>query len=179
MFEIGNTVSVIDDNIDGIVSAIEGEIIVIETKDGFPMKFHRTKLVKTGSTDFHFKGIASAKAQKENFKKRAKRTVKPKERDEAEMVIDLHIEKLVKSKHGMSNYEILTKQLDTAKYYLELAIKKGMRKIVFVHGVGEGVLKADLYSLFRRYDNIRFYEASYAKFGQGATEIYIYQNVSS
>jgi dsDNA-specific endonuclease/ATPase MutS2 len=69
--------------------------------------------------------------------------------------------------------------LDTAKQQLDFAIRKGIQKIVLVHGVGEGVLKADLYSMLRRYDNIKFYDADNIKYGQGATEIYIFQNISS
>ncbi|NQY05668.1 MAG: DNA mismatch repair protein MutS [Flavobacteriaceae bacterium] len=177
-FKINDTVSAIDEDINGIVISIENDMITIETDEGFPMRFQRQKLVKVARGEFHFNGIQQAMSQKENFKKQHKRSVKPKERDEAVLVIDLHIEKLVKSKHGMSNYEILTKQLDVAKYHVELAIKQRQSKLVLIHGVGDGVLKADLYSMLRRYDRIKFYDASYVKYGQGATEVYIYQNVS-
>ena len=50
---------------------------------------------------------------------------------------------------------------------------------VFIHGVGEGVLKLELEYLFSRYDNVKFYDADYQKYGLGATEVYIYQNVAS
>lgn len=175
-FNVNDTVAVLDDVINGVVTAVDGDTITIETEEGFPLSFHKSKLVKTATGEIHFKGIGNAIAQKEQFKKRPKRTVKPKERDEATIVIDLHIEKLVRSKKGMSNYDILSLQLETAQRQLDFAIRKRIPKIVFIHGVGEGVLKADLYSLFRRYDSIKFYEASYVKYGQGATEVYIYQN---
>lgn len=178
-FELKDKVSVLDDDINGIVISIDNDWITIETDEGFPMKYLARDLVKIRTGEITFDGIQHAKNQKESFKKNPKRKVKPKERNEAILVIDLHIEKLVKSKHGMSNYEILTKQLDVAKYHLELAIRQRQSKLVLIHGVGDGVLKADLYSMLRRYDRINFYEANYAKYGQGATEIYIYQNVSS
>jgi hypothetical protein len=47
---------------------------------------------------------------------------------------------------------------------------------VFIHGVGEGVLKLELEYLFGRYNNVKFYDADYKKYGLGATEVYIYQN---
>lgn len=174
-FQINDKVSVIDDAIDGVVIAVNGNQVTIETADGFPMKFESGKLVKTATEVFHFKGIEHAKNTKEQPKRKQQKRVPSKQRDQADMVIDLHIEKLVKSKKGMSNYDILSLQLDTAQHRLELAIRKGYQKIVFIHGVGEGVLKADLYSLFRRYDRIRFYEASYHEYGQGATEIRMFQ----
>jgi dsDNA-specific endonuclease/ATPase MutS2 len=76
----------------------------------------------------------------------------------------------------MSNYEMLNLQLDTAKRQLEFAIRKRIQKVVFIHGVGEGVLREELYTLFRRYDNLKYYDAEYQKYGHGATEVYIFQN---
>jgi hypothetical protein len=43
--------------------------------------------------------------------------------------------------------------------------------------VGEGVLKVELEYLFGRYNNVKFYDANYQKYGVGATEVYIFQNV--
>ena len=78
----------------------------------------------------------------------------------------------------MSNHDMLTLQLDTAKRKLDFAINKRIQKIVFIHGVGEGDLKMELEYLFGRYDNVKFYDANYQKYGLGATEVYIYQSVS-
>ena len=90
--------------------------------------------------------------------------------------VDLHIHQLTKTVKGMSNYEMLNLQLDTAKRQLEFAITKRIQKVVFIHGVGEGVLREELYTLFRRYENVKYYDADYRKYGLGATEVYIYQN---
>lgn len=70
---------------------------------------------------------------------------------------------------------MLNIQLETAKRKLEFAIKKRISKIVFIHGVGEGVLKSELVRLFKNYP-VKFYDASYKKYGLGATEVYIFQN---
>ncbi|MGO1752210.1 MAG: Smr/MutS family protein, partial [Psychroflexus sp.] len=59
---------------------------------------------------------------------------------------------------------------------IDSAIKHRHKKIVFIHGVGQGVLKAELETLFRRYDRITYYDADYKTYGVGATEIYIYDN---
>ncbi|MNS20666.1 Endonuclease MutS2 [compost metagenome] len=76
----------------------------------------------------------------------------------------------------MSNYDILTLQTETAKRHIEFAIKNRIPKIVFIHGVGEGVLKSELDFLLGRYDEIVFQDADYQKYGLGATEVYIKQN---
>ena len=71
---------------------------------------------------------------------------------------------------------LLSLQLETAKKKIEFAITKRIPKIVFIHGVGEGVLKSELHYLFGRYP-VRFYDASYKKYGLGATEVYVFQNL--
>jgi len=172
-FQINDTVSVLDDAIDGVVIAVNPPEVTIETEDGFPLKLHESKLVKTGTETFTFSGIADAKAGK--VEKKKIHTKGKSHTDEFVLVVDLHIEKLVKSRHGMSNYDILTLQLNTAKHKLDFSIQKRFPKVVLVHGVGDGVLKADIYSMLRRYDNIRFYEADYREYGLGATEIRILQ----
>ena len=113
-------------------------------------------------------------SQKEIPKKKSGK-VKPKERFEPIFEVDLHIHQLTKSTRGMTNHDMLTLQLDTAKRQLEMAIHKRFQKIVFIHGKGEGVLKLELDYLFSRY-NVKFYEANFQKYGSGATEVYIYQN---
>jgi dsDNA-specific endonuclease/ATPase MutS2 len=91
------------------------------------------------------------------------------------MEVDLHIHQLVKSTKGMQNHDILNLQLDTAKKRLEFALSKRIQRIVFIHGVGSGVLKLELEYLLKRYDQLKFYAADFQKYGHGATEVYIFQ----
>lgn len=77
----------------------------------------------------------------------------------------------------MDAYDKLNLQIDTARHKIEWAIENRVPKLVFIHGVGQGVLKEELNYLFRRYDQIKFYDADYQKYGKGATEIYILQNL--
>jgi molybdopterin-biosynthesis enzyme MoeA-like protein len=92
------------------------------------------------------------------------------------MEVDLHINQLVKNPRGMQNHEMLNLQLDTAKRRLEFAFQNRIQRIVFIHGVGEGVLKLELEYLFKRYDGLKYYDANHQKYGQGATEVYIFQS---
>ena len=101
-----------------------------------------------------------------------------KEKNEVILEVDLHINQLIKNTKGMDNFDMLTLQLNTAKSKIEYAISKRISKIIFIHGVGEGVLKNELHYLFGRYP-VRFYDASYKKYGLGATEVYVYQNQKS
>lgn len=174
----GDKVSVLDDAIDGIVIEVKGSEVTIETVDGFNLTFNSNELIKIGESpmDFRFNKnqvISEKEVAKPNYINKEKKNKKEIPVPE----FDLHIEKLVKNHKSMNNYDILTKQMDTAKYHIEFAIKNRIPKIVFIHGVGEGVLKSDLDFLLGRYDNISFQDANYQKYGQGATEVYFRQNV--
>ncbi|MFI0429444.1 Smr/MutS family protein [Mariniflexile sp. HMF6888] len=185
IFEVGDKVLVIDEAMSGIVKKIVGNTISIETDDGFLLDFESNELVKRTSKVnikkdlFSHANAATALKEKEQFAKRKQARVRAKDRFEPTMEVDLHINQLVKSSKGMSNHDMLTLQLETARRQLDFAISKRIQKIVFIHGVGEGVLKIELEYLFAKYDNVKFYDANYQKYGLGATEVYIYQNVST
>ena len=89
----------------------------------------------------------------------------------------MHIHQLTDSTKGMTNFAMLNLQLETARGQLEFAIRERMPKMVFIHGVGEGVLKQELHTVLRRYNNVTFYDADYKEYGLGATEVKIFQNV--
>jgi len=177
LFQIGDNVEVLDEKLSGKVIAMSGSEITIESEDGFMMKYAPNELVNVSSssvinvTNYE---VAQIKAEKENTNRKNKLIVKPKERNAPKMEVDLHINQLVKSPKGMSNHEILNLQMETAKRQLEFAMRKRIQKVVFIHGVGEGILKEELKFLFGRYENLKYYDADYQKYGIGATEVYIY-----
>ena len=179
LFNEGDRVEVLDEVLRGVVVAVSNTEITIESDDGFMMKFGPNELVKiSGDTSIKVTNleVAQIMSEKEVPKRRRPPTQRPKERNAPAMEVDLHINQLVKSSKGMSNYDMLNLQLETAKRQLEFAIQKRIQKVVFIHGVGEGILKEELDFLFGRYDNLKYYDADYQKYGLGATEVYIYMN---
>jgi len=179
-FKVGDEVEVLDETISGKIVRVENNTAIISTTEGFELEFLVKELVlkQRGSLEsniFSKTTLNEAVSQKETKKIKVQK-VKPKERFQPTMVVDLHIHQLINSTKGMSNHDMLTLQLNTAKRQLEFAMRKRIQKIVFIHGVGEGVLKLELEYLFKHYDNVKFYDANYQKYGLGATEVYIYQN---
>jgi preprotein translocase subunit YajC len=181
MFNKGDKVSVLDEAINGVVVSTKDREVTIETDDGFMMTFFVNEILKiqvTSNLMDSIKRINKDEIEKEKAIPKPRSFVKERKdkNERAAPEFDLHIEKLVLNKQGMSNYDILTLQSETAKRHIEFAIKNRIPKIVFIHGVGEGVLKAELDFLLGRYDNIDFREGNYQKYGQGATEVFIKQN---
>ena len=97
-----------------------------------------------------------------------------KEKTAPIMEIDLHIQQLLDSTAGMSNTDILTVQLDKFRQTMKENINKKGRKIVFIHGRGEGVLRnAILSELKLKYKNFPVQDASFKEYGFGATMVTI------
>lgn len=180
-FEVNDTVEVLDDALKGRVVKVMGETVSIETTEGFALDFHQSELIKVDDEQNNLIARTNVPTseilkEKQSSKKRTPVRARSKDRNVPPMEVDLHIEKLVNSYKGMSNFDILNLQMDTARRQIEFATRKRIQKIVFIHGVGEGVLKAELDYLLGRYDNLKFYDADYQKYGVGATEVYFFQN---
>lgn len=181
IFVIGDKVSVLDDAFDGVVVSVENRNITIKTTDGFTMTYLVNELIKINNVNeltrvFSSESLTDVLRDKAEVKKRSFVKEKKSKKEDFVLEVDLHIDKLVKSHGRLSNYEMLNIQMDNAKGQLEFAIKKRMPKLVFIHGVGEGVLKSELEFMLSRYDGISFKEADFRKYGVGATEVYIKQN---
>ena len=176
--EIGNKVAVLDDVLKGKIININGDEVSVETTDGMIFKFSSSELVKVDIEQHElskYSDINNSLLKEKISQTPAKKSLFKKEKKEVILEVDLHINKLVKSTRNMDNYDILNIQLDTAKNKVEFAISKRISKIVFIHGVGEGVLKSELQRLLNKYP-IKYYDASYKKYGLGATEVYVFQN---
>ena len=177
----GDYVDVLDEDLSGEIISVRNGWVTIQTDDGFELEFETSQLIKTQSskllktTVFNDDSLQKISAD-QNPKKKKSVGVKRKERMQPAMEVDLHIHKLLPTTRGMQKHDILNYQLDTVKRQLAFAMSKKIQRIVFIHGVGEGVLKLELEYLFRQYDNLKYYDADYQKYGIGATEVYIYQN---
>lgn len=180
-FEKGEKVSVLDDAFIGTVVKLNGEEVIIETEDGFELSYHTSELIRVEESSDIAKASSIAAIEESKQTKVVKNhhkinTEKKSKKEEYAVEIDLHIEKLVKSTKGMSKYDMLNLQVDTARMQIEYAIEKKIPKLVFIHGEGEGVLKTELEFLLGRYRELYFVEGNYRKYGLGATEVYIKQN---
>ncbi|GAB3333752.1 DUF2027 domain-containing protein [Hymenobacter humi] len=84
---------------------------------------------------------------------------------------DLHLEALrPDNKEELSNTAILRLQLDAFEDALSRALASNMHEIVFIHGMGNGVLRKEIHRQLSRNKDIKFFEdARKEKFGFGAT----------
>lgn len=178
VFNVGDWVEVLDDAFFGKITRITSNEIFIETEDGFELGYQPHELILKSNTDelnrASSKGmIEEIKAQEIAADNKKRKSVFKNQKDPFVLKVDLHIEKLVRNPKQLSNFEILNIQMENARGQLEFAIENKMKQLVFIHGMGDGVLKAEIESLLGRYSGIYYQEADYATYGLGATEVYL------
>ncbi|MGM0496969.1 MAG: DUF2027 domain-containing protein [Bacteroidota bacterium] len=100
---------------------------------------------------------------------------KPKSTNSDIEEVDLHIEELVEKPNELSNSEIIEIQLARFQTTLEGALNdKHTKRIVFIHGVGNGRLRYELRkSLERNYPKLNYQDASFKEYGYGATLVFL------
>ena len=125
--------------------------------------------------------VLDAKALKKEMMQKVKADLrpvshapKPKDDKDAPVVVDLHINALLDSTAGMTPSDILNYQLEKVRNTIfEYKTQKG-KKIVFIHGKGEGVLRqAVIHELRYRFKNMPYQDASFQEYGYGATQVTI------
>ncbi|MEI7897540.1 MAG: DUF2027 domain-containing protein [bacterium] len=93
-----------------------------------------------------------------------------------EAVVDLHIHELVDDPSNLEKSEILEFQKNYFLKCLDSAVAGHFLKVVFIHGVGNGILRTNLIELLKKQEGIEFFDAPMAKYGVGALEIRIPHN---
>lgn len=90
-----------------------------------------------------------------------------------EAEVDLHIEALTDHPERLSDIEKHELQKRFFRTCLNHALLNGFKKVVFIHGVGRGVLKTEIHNELDMYDNVQYVDAPMSLYGAGATEVYI------
>lgn len=88
--------------------------------------------------------------------------------------IDLHIQELIEDHSDLSNKEILDIQISRFITALDVGIISGTKRMVFIHGIGNGRLKLEVVkTLNQKYPKLRYQDASFKEYGYGATMVII------
>lgn len=88
--------------------------------------------------------------------------------------VDLHVAELLETTAGLQPRDILEHQLTVFRRTMDEHLREKGRRIVFIHGKGEGVLRnALIKELKARYKQCRYQDASFREYGFGATMVTI------
>jgi hypothetical protein len=143
-------------------SYFEGKAMLLEIQE----KDLSQELVKLQQHDFSAPAVLAERGD-------LTPSVVPKKREPPEIrEVDLHIQELVESASGLSNKEILDIQMERFGREMEVAVRNGTRRVVFIHGVGQGTLKNELRrELEKKYKKYDVQDASFREYGYGATMV--------
>ena len=90
---------------------------------------------------------------------------------EVDIEVDLHAEELLEFPKKYSNGQILQTQMNHFVAALDRAHLQNAKRLIVIHGIGTGKLKSEIMQYLRENQYKRVQDASYAKYGFGATEI--------
>ena len=182
--EIGKKVKFINENLQGeIITIISKGRLLISCSDGFDREVSINEIVIVGENNQliyevgEFETVQGKKVS--NKKETEKKNVlfryldSKKYKYEGVLEIDLHLEKLVEFPGNLEDWQRLHTQMQHVKNCLGAAMNKNIKRIVFIHGVGTGVLKTELHNYLSNYENLVIEAADFREYGEGATEIFI------
>ena len=88
--------------------------------------------------------------------------------------VDLHIEQLVDHHQSLTPPEMFDIQMSRFNIALEGAIRNRLKRIIFIHGVGNGRLRLEIQRILKqKYPKLRYQDASFKEYGFGATMIFL------
>ncbi len=104
----------------------------------------------------------------------AERRAKEKDERNGIIEVDLHADQLLDDLSGLTPRDILDYQIETVHKTIKAHLKERGRRIVFIHGKGDGVLRKIVTSEIRRgYKQCDIQDASFQEYGYGATMVTI------
>jgi DNA-nicking Smr family endonuclease len=93
------------------------------------------------------------------------------------MVIDLHIHELIDDQSGLQDRTKLDIQLNHFERMMRIAGEQRVKRVIFIHGVGQGVLRNQIRTrLDSYYPDCTVRDANPREYGAGATEVILGQS---
>jgi hypothetical protein len=183
----GDRITFLDEVGGGVVLEILGAGIVrVRTDEGFELDRSTKGLVRADRErelalvrlSDHQASLIAANDVLEEKRRKKGQLVRPgktpkKPDDQGIAEVDLHLHELVEDETRLSDGEKLEFQLRYFERALESAIRNGKRKLIVIHGVGEGVLREEVRRILQYYDGVQFHDADMRRYGVGATEVII------
>lgn len=160
--KIGDKVSVVDEDLSGVVTSVKGDIVVFKDEYGFTYQYSKEKLVPKIS-DFY-----------ENIKivrKAEPRKVTSKAHQKAPMILDLHFHHLVKNPNDYDSYERLFIQKEKLVETLNFCRRHHLKRLEIVHGIGDGVLQRMVLDTLESQTNLDFYNKEILHHQSGAVMV--------
>jgi hypothetical protein len=180
---VGCKIKFLNENLLGVIKEVLlGNKFVIIANDGFEYIVSSDEIIIVHQDNSHYYNIDSEQISRKiktesSLKTNTEKSILSRYKQSAIFLtqhiieIDLHLEELVEFPNRLDDWQKLHTQMQHVKKCLNAAFDGGIKKMVFIHGVGTGVLKTELRNYLSEYPNIIINDADYREYGIGATEV--------
>lgn len=185
-YKVGDRVRFLNEVGEGVIQDRRNERYVVIDEHGFEWEVHENEIIADHPD-------LNREYNRENSELYIKRAIDLPKKNEREsdteiekyiatqgrntfLEIDLHIQELVEHISHLSNHEIVTIQLNHFIRFFKLAQKEKYQKLIVIHGLGQGVLRAEIRQILDAANNCTYRDADFKKYGLGATEITLWYN---
>lgn len=144
----GDKVSVLDDDMKGVITSIRGEVVTIKDEYGFTHQYTQDELVVLDED--LYKNIRVEK--KIEYSKPIS-----KKHKENHFILDLHFHKIDPSLKITDSFERLFIQREKLLNTLDFCRKNRIKKLEIIHGIGDGVLQNMVWDVLKSQINLDFY----------------------
>ena len=185
-FKIGDKVRFLNDVGEGSIHDIRGDRYVVSDEHGFEWEMDENEIVATTphldreynreNAEMDFKRALDLPKVIQNGNDADMEEYISTQGKNAYLEIDLHIQELVNHISHLSNYEIVTIQINHFMRFFKMAKKQKYQKLIVIHGLGQGVLRSEIRAILDAADNCTYRDADFKKYGLGATEITLWYN---
>lgn len=160
--KIGDKVSVVDEDLSGIVTSVNGNIVVFKDEYGFTYQYPKEKLVPKISDLYENIKIVKKAEPKKNISKKHQKNA---------LVLDLHFHNLVKNPNDYDSFERLFIQKERLLETLSFCRKNHLKRLEIVHGIGDGVLQRMVLDVLESQTGLDFYNKEILHHQSGAVMI--------
>jgi len=161
-FSVGEVISILHETGRYTIESIERDLIHVVDEHGFSLKVPINKAVK-----IHFFKTGDVQTKEIDRAKPKKNKIDSEDTPE----LDLHFESFDSNKYDASAHEKFNIQMNTFKRFVNAHLKKKTKRILIIHGVGEGRLKSEILYCLRGRKGYDMYDANYSQRGVGASYI--------
>ncbi|WOC51313.1 DNA mismatch repair protein [Bergeyella porcorum] len=130
--KIGDSVSVIDEDLSGVITSVHGDTVVFKDEHGFTHRVAVSQIVQRNADWYdNIQKVEKFKEYKPKSKKHQRN----------HFVLDLHFEKLVDTPLDYDGFERLFIQKEKLLEALAFCRKNRLKKMEIIHGLGDGTLQ--------------------------------------
>lgn len=160
--KIGDAISILDEDFQGHIIAIQPNGYDIEDEFGFVYFFPKEKVIARDQSLYDNMIVS--------IKKESNKSISKKHKKEA-FRVDLHFESLVKNTQQYQAYERLMIQREKLLEAIEFCKMHQLKRMIIIHGIGDGILQNMVHDVVRGLANAEYDEDGFFYHQSGSLEV--------